>query len=64
VIIGLWSDIEIRKNLLGLWYIFSLGTTFVLQFFKILSAPSRASASNIEKLAKEFKKRITMNDLL
>jgi hypothetical protein len=30
-------------------------TTFVLRLFKILSAHSRASASNIEKMAKKFK---------
>jgi hypothetical protein len=30
-------------------------TTFVLRLFKILSAPSRASASNIEKMAKNSK---------
>jgi hypothetical protein len=30
-------------------------TNFVIRLFKILSAPSRASASNIEKIAKKFK---------
>jgi hypothetical protein len=32
-----------------------LGTTFVLRLLKILSAPSRTSASNIEKMVKKFK---------
>jgi hypothetical protein len=32
-----------------------LETTFVLRLLKILSAPSRASASNIEKMAEKFK---------
>jgi hypothetical protein len=31
-----------------------LETTFVLRLFKILSAPSRASASNIEKMVNFF----------
>jgi hypothetical protein len=34
---------------------YSLKTTFVLRLFKILSAPSPASALNIEKMAKKFK---------
>jgi hypothetical protein len=37
-------------------YIYLLKTTFVLRFFKILSAPSLASALNIEKMAKKLKK--------
>jgi hypothetical protein len=32
-----------------------LETTFVLRLFKILSATSRASASNIQNMAKKFK---------
>jgi hypothetical protein len=35
--------------------IYLLEITFVLRLFKILSAPSRASASIIEKMAKKFK---------
>jgi hypothetical protein len=35
------------------WYL--LGTTFVRRLFKILSGPSRTSASNIEKMDKQFK---------
>jgi hypothetical protein len=35
--------------------VYLLETTFVLRLFKILSAPSRALASNIEKMSKEFK---------
>jgi hypothetical protein len=35
--------------------IYLLETTFVLRLSKIFSAPSRASASKIEKMAKKFK---------
>jgi hypothetical protein len=36
-------------------YMYLLETTFVLRIFKILSAPSGASASNFEKMAKKSK---------
>jgi hypothetical protein len=36
-------------------YIYLLETTFVLRLFKVLSAPSRVSVSNIEIMAKKFK---------